>query len=249
MKYDYDIEIKNILNKIYEHKIYAIAAKNDSLDIDINLFKSTNIYLGSDMNDFIINFIPKGKDGYYFRCMIANHRNYSYPRLYDYKGNPLKSISSNKVALQLWEDHVNDMLIEDISRRFSVKDFHRFIDDNLGSMSNSISKYIEDYKVKNTITIPFTDKNQLLLIIKDMLINNKLNISWAEVFVDIDQIRQEMTEFSVAFNYYNEFDRLEDDLEYCLDKFCKFSSSEEIYNILVNEMNFKYVDNLGLVRE
>ena len=67
MKYNYNVELKNILNKIYEIKIYDIVRKNDFNNINendmINKIKSTNVYLGSDLDDFIIKSINfKEKD-------------------------------------------------------------------------------------------------------------------------------------------------------------------------------------------
>lgn len=248
IKFNYDIEIKNIIDKIYENKIYDIAAKNEITNIDIDLFKSTNVYLGSDMDSFIISLIPRGNDGYYFRCMIANKYNYTYPKLYDYLGNPLKNANYSKFAIQLWEDHVNEMLIEAIRKKFNTNDFYKFVDDNLYSMSESILKHVEDYKNNKTIVIPFTDKNLLLSTIKEMILNGKLDMSWAQLIVNMDNLRKEMVKFSVSFSFYNEFDKLEDDLEFCLNNFCKYSSSDEIYDVLVNCMNFSFIEGVGLVK-
>ena len=42
-------------------------------------------------------------------------------------------------------------------------------------------------------------------------------------------------------------DKLEDDLNYCLNNFFKYNN-DELFNILVDEKNFKFIENVGLVR-
>lgn len=255
MKFDYNFELENILNHIYKHKIYNIAHENNILDINeeslagcMDIFKNTKIYLGSDMDEFIVNLLPKDKDGYFFRCNIAKHHNYSFPRIYDYAGNKLKNVNYNKFALQLWEAHMNEMLIEDINRRFSQDSFISFIDDNLNNIVDSIASHVKDLNKDNEITIPLKDKEDLISVVKTMLLNKELDFSFAQLLVDMDELRNEMTKFTTPFHMYNEFDKLEDSLEYCLGNFCKYNS-KELYDILINEKGFNFVDNVGLVRK
>lgn len=255
MKFDYNFELENILNHIYKHKIYNIAYENNILDINeenianyINIFKNTKIYLGSDMDEFIVNLLPKDKDGYFFRCNIAKHHNYSFPRIYDYAGNKLKNVNYNKFALQLWEAHMNEMLIEDINRRFSQDSFISFIDNNLNNMVGSIVSHVKNLNKDNEITIPLRSKEDLISVVKTMLLNKELDFSFAQLLVDIDRLRDEMTKFTTPFHMYNEFDKLEDNLEYCLDNFCKYNS-KELYDILINEKGFNFVNDIGLVRK
>ena len=40
---------------------------------------------------------------------------------------------------------------------------------------------------------------------------------------------------------------LEDELSFCLDKFFKYNN-DELFNVLVNDKDFKFVENIGLVR-
>ena len=136
--YNYNTELENILNEIYKNKIYNIAAKNNISKIDdtnlsniINIFTSTHVYLGSDLDSFIINLMPTGDAGYFYRAEISKHFNHSYPRLFDYLGNPIKSESSNKFALKLWQSNAEEMFIEDIRSKFSKENFDNFVESNL----------------------------------------------------------------------------------------------------------------------
>ncbi|WP_195939589.1 hypothetical protein [Romboutsia sp. 1001713B170131_170501_G6] len=255
MKFDYNIEINSFLNKIYEHKVYEIAYENNLYNIDakvlkdkFDLLKNTKIYLGSDMHEFIINLIPKGKDGYYFRCEIANYHNYSFPRLYDYKGEPLKNTNYNRYGVQLWESHMNDLLIEDIEGKFNQADFIDFIDNNLLSLICKINEYIKSRRDKEKIVIKFEDKSEILDIVKSLILNGGLDLSYAEFLTDMDKLRDEMIKFSTPFHMYNEFDKLEDDTLYCLDNFCKYNSLD-LFDALINEKGFKFIDGVGLVKE
>lgn len=255
MKFDYNIEIEKILNKIYEYKICEIAYKNNLSNINKNtinnykdLFKNNKVYFGSDLYDFIISLVPKDKDGYYFRCEIANYHNYLYPRLYDYLGNPLKNTNYNKFTVQLWESNMNDLLIEEIERNFSQKGYLDFIDKNLIDISENVNNFIKSCTTNNKITIKFLDKENLLDTMKSMILDNKLELSWAQLLVDMDKLRSEMIKFSTPFHIYNEFDKLEDNLDYCLNTFCKYNSNE-LFDILTKEYGFKYITNLGLVKD
>ena len=77
--YNYNTELENILNEIYKNKIYNIAAKNNISKIDdtnlsniINIFTSTHVYLGSDLDDFIISLMPTGDAGYFYESKYQN---------------------------------------------------------------------------------------------------------------------------------------------------------------------------------
>lgn len=254
MKFNYNIELNNILNNIYEYKVCEIAYKNNLPHISLKnaaeyeiILKNTNVYLGSDLHDFIISLIPNDKSGYYFRCEIANHHNYYFPRLYDYLGNPLKNVTYNKFAIQLWESYMNDLLIKDLGHKFNQINFCNFIDLNLNNMFDKINTYIDNTLNKNKITIFFDTKDDLLDVVKSMIIKKELDLSWAELLVDMDELRSEMTKFSAAFHIYNEFDKLEDNLSYCLNNFCKYDSSQ-LFDILIQEKGFKFIEKIGLVK-
>ena len=53
--------------------------------------------------------------------------------------------------------------------------------------------------------------------------------------------------YSTPLDMYNEYDKLEDELGYCLNNFFKYNS-DELFNVLVNDKDFKFVENIGLVR-
>lgn len=52
---------------------------------------------------------------------------------------------------------------------------------------------------------------------------------------------------AVQIDYYDEFDKLEDDLEECLDKFFKYDN-DTLLKILIEKENFELVPDLGLVK-
>lgn len=255
MNFNYNIEIEKILNKIYEQKIYDIAMKEnldtitkENISNFSNLFKSYKVYLGSDMDNFIVNSIPADKDGYFFRASIAKHKNYSYPKLYDYLGNPLKNVSYRDYAYQLWEEHMNEMLIADIQYKFNQNDFIKFVDENLDSLAENIISNINEYKNSHKITIPLNSKEDTLEIIKSMILNKDLDFTWAELLIDMDAVRNDLALNTVAFHMYNEFDKVEDELEISLNKFCKYNSLE-LFDLLTKKMNFKFIENIGLVSQ
>ncbi|SCH03499.1 Uncharacterised protein [uncultured Clostridium sp.] len=252
--YDYYTELKNILNKVYENKIYNIALKNnikiinkDNLNNIINIFKSTHVYLGSDLDEFIINLMPKDDAGYFFRVEIAKHFNYSYPKLYDYRGNPIKSANANIYALRLWQSSMEELFTDNIHREFNKEDFFNYVENNLLSMADDISEFIDSENKKKEIIIPIKNKSELLPKFKSMILNKELDSSWIEFLVDIDELRSDMEKFAATFDMYNEFDKLEDSLEECIDNFCKYTS-EELYDVLLNEKEFKFIDDIGLVK-
>lgn len=253
IKLEYNLELNNILNKIYQHKMYQIAIKNNFYNINnenvnnyLYILKNTKIYLGSDMDDFIKSLIPKDKKGYFFRSEVAKHHNYSYPRIFDYTGEKLKNITVTKLAYQLWESHMDEILIEDIRCRFSQSNFILFLDNNFNNIINNINLYLKKSSESKSIIIPFKKGDDLVQIVKSMILNNELDFSWAQMLIDMDEMRDDMVKWSIAFHMYSEFDKLEDELEDCLDKFFKYDSSS-LYSFLVNEKEFKYIDGVGLI--
>ncbi len=254
MKFNYSVEINNILNKIYEKKIFDLACKNNissiesnNIDYYKNLFKSFDAYLGNEIEDFIIECLPKEKDGYFFRCNVSKHKNNDYPKLYDALGNPLPYANESRFAILLWEGHINELIIKDVYKHFSKENFHNYIDNNLENIYQDINNKVLDFKNNNKLTIEFTNKDELVNVVKEMILKNKLDISFAQDMVDLDKIREEMIIYSTSFDMYNEYDKLEDELEYCLNKFFKYNN-DELFNVLVNDKGFKFIENIGLVK-
>ena len=138
MKFNYNLEIDNILNKIYKRKIFDLACENNISNIDSKniesykyQFKSFEVYLGSEIEEFIKDSLPKEKEGYFFRCDVSKHKNNYYPKIYDNLGNKLASGSDSKFATILWEAHINNLIIKDVYESFNKEKFHDFIYNNL----------------------------------------------------------------------------------------------------------------------
>ena len=253
--YNYNTELENILTEIYKNKIYNIASKNNITKIDdsnlsniIDVFTSSNVYLGSDLDDFIISLMPTGDKGYFYRVEISKHFNYSYPKLFDYLGNPIKSNNNNKYALKLWQSNTEQMFIDDIRSKFNSENFYNFLKKNLLIMSDDIVSFVKKSNKEKEIIIPISNKSELLSTVKSMILNNKLDFSWVELLIDMDELRNNMQKYSAEFDIYSEFDKLEDDLEECLNQFCKYTS-EDLYEFLITEKNFNFVENIGLVKK
>ena len=154
MKFNYNLEIDNILNKIYKRKIFDLACENNISNIDSkniesykNQFKSFEVYLGSEIEEFIKDSLPKEKEGYFFRCDVSKHKNNYYPKIYDNLGNKLASGSDSKFANILWEAHINNLIIKDVYESFNKEKFHEFIDNNLENIYEDINKNIIDYSI------------------------------------------------------------------------------------------------------
>ena len=254
MKFNYNLEINNILNKVYKRKIFELALENNISSIDSEniefykkQFKSFDVYLGSEIDEFIKDSLPKEKDGYFFRCDVSKHKNNYYPKIYDTLGNKLIFESDSKFATILWEEHINNLIIKDVYESFNKEKFHEFIDNNLENIYEDINKSIINFYNTNKLTITFTNKSELVSVIKEMILKNELDISFAQDFVDLDKVREEMIMYSTPLDMYNEYDKLEDELNYCLNNFFKYNN-DELFNILVNDKNFKFIENVGLVR-
>ena len=251
---NYQLELRNILDKIYDHKIYNILLKEDvdklnenNLDNIKSLIINEEIYLGSDIHDFIISLISEGFEGYTFRKTISNIHNITYPSLYDENGNTLKNYTFNNFAEKLWEEHTNKLLITDLYNMFSQEDFIKYVNDNINKICNDILIKVIDFKNNKSITIPFTDINQLSISFKKMLLSGELDFSYAISYVDMDSLRDDMMRNVVDLDFYDEFDKLEDDLEECLEKFFKYDN-EELLNILVNKEGFELIESIGLIK-
>ena len=118
---------------------------------------------------------------------------------------------------------------------------------NINKTNNVEVQVINKLNKEKEIIIPISDKSELLSNVKSMILDNKLDSSWVELLVDIDELRSNMQKYSAEFDIYSEFDKLEDDLEECLNQFCKYTS-EDLYECLINEKGFNFIENVGLVK-
>ena len=250
---NYQLELRNYLNKIYNEKIYQILVKEDfaklknmNLDEIKSLVCSKEIYLGSDLDEYIINLIPEGFNGYLLRKAISKKHNITHPLLYNEKGEPLKDYTHNNFTTTFWRDFTNETFISDLNSKFSNKDFYDYVDKNFDTIYMSLIKKIEIFKSENIVTIPYNENN-LVNTVKKMIINRKLDFSYAFSFVDMNKLREEMESLAIDLSFYDEFDKLEDDLEYCLNKFFKYND-KELYDLLINKENFTLMDGNKLVK-
>lgn len=250
---NYQLELRNYLNKIYNEKIYQILVKEDlpklknmNLDEIKSLICSTEVYLGSDLNEYIVNLIPEGFNGYLLRKTISKKHNLTHPLLYNEKGEPLKDYTHNNFTTTFWRDFTNETFINDLNSQFSNKDFYDYVDKNFDTIYINLIKKIEIFKSENIVTIPYKENN-LVNTVKEMIINRKLDFSYALSFVDMNKLREEMEKLAIDFSFYDEFDKLEDDLEECLNKFFKYND-KELYDLLINKENFTLIDGNKLVK-
>lgn len=251
---NYQLELRNYLYKIYNEKIYQILIKEDlsklknmNLNEIKSLLNSKEVYLGSDLDDYIINLIPEGFKGYLLRKTISKEHNLTYPLLYDEDGKQLKVYTHNSFSTVLWKDFTNETFIEDLNNKFSCKDFYNYVNENLHIIYSNLINKIEVFKNDNVIIIPYKSNN-LVNTVKEMILSKKLDFSYALSFVDMVKIREEMESFAIDLSYYDEFDKLEDDLEECLNKFFKYNDSE-LYDLLINKENFILIDKNKLVKK
>ena len=100
----------------------------------------------------------------------------------------------------LWEAHINNLIIKDVYESFNKEKFHEFIDNNLENIYEDINKNIIDFYNTNKLTIAFSNKSELVSVIKDMLLKNELDISFAQDFVDLDKVREEMIMYSTPLD-------------------------------------------------
>ena len=254
MDFNYNLEIDNILNKIYKKKIFEYALKNNISNINStniqnykNELKSFDMYLGSEMEEFIKESLPKDVEGYFFKCNVSKHKNNYFPRLYDANGNKLKTTSDSRYAVLLWEGHIHDVIIEDVYSAFTKEKFNNYVDNNLENIYEEINNFVLKSKNTNKLTIPFTNKSDLVDIVKDMILKEELSMDIVHDVVDLEQIRKDMLMLHTPIDMYNEYDKLEDELSYCLNKYFKYNN-DELYDFLVNNKDFKFVENIGLVK-
>ena len=80
-----------------------------------------------------------------------------------------------------------------------------------------------------------------------MLLNKKLDFSYALSVVDMDLLRSHMEKYSIDLSFYDEFDKLEDDLDECLNNFFKFTN-EELLNYLTKEEDFILTNDNKLIK-
>ena len=250
---NYQLELEDYLSKIYDEKIYQILIKEDlsklknmNLNEIKSLINSKEVYLGSDLDDYIINLIPEGFRGYLLREAISKKHNLTYPLLYNEEGQPLKVHTHNSFSTVLWKDFTNETFIKDLNNKFSREDFYDYVNKSLDIIYNNLINKIETFKNDNVIIIPYKNNN-LVDTVKEMIISKKLDFSYALSFVDINKLREEMESFAIDFSYYDEFDKLEDDLEECLNKFFRYNDSE-LYDLLINKENFTLIDSNKLVK-
>lgn len=249
---NYQLEIINYLNKVYNRKIQDILQKenlSELIKLNLNeaksLIKSKEVFLGSDLDEFIINLIPSKFEGYLLREAISKAHNATYPILYNELGEPMKNFTYNNFAIKLWEEFTNNSFINDLNKKFSKESFNNYVDENLHIIYDELINNIKIFKSENTIKIPYD--NNLVSTVKKMILNKKLSFSYALSLVNMDALREEMTHMSVDLSFYDEFDKLEDNLEECLNKFFKYNN-EELLNFLINEENFVLLDN-NLIKE
>lgn len=253
MKFDYTLELNKILENIYKEMTYTIAIKNPNLEFsknNISKIKSTitseNVYLGNDMDEFIINNIPDNLEGDLFRCEIAKFHNRLHPKFVNYKGEPVSDSGYNKFALLLWEEHMNKALIDDIQSLFSQEGFVEFVNNKLELHLDDLINRINTYSSR-VVTIKFDRKEYLLNVVKNMITRGELDFDYAHMLVDLDKLREDMAKVAASFNIYNEFDKLEDDTRYCLDNYAKYNTFE-LYDFLVNNQGFELVSEGILVK-
>ena len=211
-----------------------------------SLINSNEIYLGSDLHEYIINLIPEGFNGYLLRECISKKHNLTYPLLYSEDGQPLKDHTHNSFSIILWQDFTNKTFISDLNDMFSSSDFYNYVNENLNSIYANIINKVEIYKNENIITIPYKENN-LVNTVKEMIINKKLDFSYALLLVDMSKLREHMDNMAIDLYSYDEYDKLEDDLEECLSNFFKYND-KELYDLLINKENFTLIDNNKLVK-
>ena len=250
---NYELELKNYLNKIYNEKIYQILVKEDinklknmNLSEIKSLINSKEVYLGSDFDEYIISLIPEDFNGYRLRESISKNHNITYPLLYNGHGQPLKEHNYNNFSKALWEDFTNETFISDLRNQFKSNEFYDYVNENLDSIYVNLINKVEISKNRNIVIIPY-NKNELVNTVKKMLINKQLDFSYALSLVDTNKLREEMESFAINLSYYDEFDKLEDDLEECLNKFFKYNN-DELYDFLINKENFTLLDNDKLIK-
>lgn len=251
---NYNTELNKLVNKIYDKKICEILEKENldtlkklSIDDVKKILASSEVYLGSDLENYLNDIIPQGLDEYFLRVEISKLNNLTYPILFNEKREAVKDYSYSNFAKKLWEEHTSKLLINDIYNIFNQDNFTKYINENLESILQNLIDYVIKSKKDNAIIIKTSNNSNLVSTVKEMLKKGELDSSLALTVVDMDKLRAEMIANAVQIDYYDEFDKLEDDLEECLDKFFKYDN-DTLLKILIEKENFELVPDLGLVK-
>ncbi len=249
---NYNKEIKNILFKVYEHKLLELAAINNinninpsNIDYYKEVFKNSSIYLGNELENILKDIFPKDKEGYFLRCEISKLRNCYYPKLYNENGQVIKNNTDNKYSILLWESHMDNFLMQDLYKNFTKKDFIKFIDENLISLYEKINEFVNQKYSEDKLTIVITDTESLSEKVKSMILNKELDFSYIYDLIDLNNLRNEMAKTFTPLAIYSELDKIEDEPEYCLNNFFKYNN-EELYKFLVNNKGFKIIGSFPI---
>lgn len=252
---NFNFYIEELMNHIYRQKLYKLAYKSNinTTDSNINYYyllidsiSKSDILPDVDMENTIIEYIEFNSENYLMRKAIAIEKNCLYPKLFDSNNNPKIDYNYSSSLITLWKGDMDKFYIEEAYNRFDRDSFLKFVKDNLSSLLNDISTYVNNKKDSNKIVIDCLDKNDLLDKIKSMILDKSLDFEWAEFLVDMNSLRNEMLSFAVDLNIYSEFDKLEDDTKYCLDNHCKYNSNN-LFDILTTQKGFIWIDGTGLV--
>lgn len=256
MRYDYNIELNNILNKLYKEMIYNTLLNQDTLEISENniekikqLLLDKKVYLGSDMDDFILKCIPDGHDGDLFRVSIAKHHKHLHPIFETQSGEVFVDPTYNSFGLLLFKNHMHDLLIDDVQSLFSQSGYESFINGSIHEFIKDIIDRINNYKNNvSPIVIKYDEKKYLLNVVKNMIDRKELSMELAYKLVDLDKLRDYMVKMAVTFEYYDEFDKFQEDTRFCLDNFCKYDAFK-LYDFLVEEEGFELLEDGVLIKK
>lgn len=145
----------------------------------------------------------------------------------------------------LWIDFTNETFIDDLYKKFNKDNFNIYVNENLHNIYDNLLNKVKIFKNENKIIIPYD--NNLVNSFKEMLLNKKLDFSYALSVVDMDLLRSHMEKYSIDLSFYDEFDKLEDDLDECLNNFFKFTN-EELLNYLTKEEDFILTNDNKLIK-
>ena len=252
---NFNFYIEELMNHVYKQKLYKLAYKSNvnTTNSNINYYyllidsiSKSDILPDVDMEKTIRNYIESTSENYFMRKAMSIEKNHLYPKLFDSNNNPKVDYNYSNALITLWKGDMDEFYIEEAYNRFNKDSFLKFVKDNLSSLLNDISTYIDNKKENNKIVIECLDKDDLLDKIKSMILDKSLEFEWAEFLVDMNSLRNEMLTFAGDLNIYSEFDKLEDNTKYCLDNHCKYNS-HELFDILTNEKGFLWIDGIGLV--
>lgn len=251
---NFDFYIDQIMNYIYKQKTYRLAYilekdlsadYSNLLDVLINYTNNNHIMLDIDTEDTIRDFINTSSENYFIRKAMSIEKNYLYPQLFDNNGNARKDSSYSPALITIWKNDMDELYIEEVYSRFNKDSFVQFIKNNFNNISDEIISYIKDKKQDSKIVINCTSKDDVLNSVKNMILDKSLPFEWVEFLVDMDSLRNEMLLLAGDLSIYSEYDKLEDETKYCLDKHCKYTSSQ-LFDILTTEKGFIWDDKLGL---